>query len=133
LIQDKQRVNNQNAPDYTPLFSRIYTVSGVYFTLGSSGEKMSTIEFEKAVAEFVGAFEVVFRYDWDYTKIMFGDEVEGATFIEPGIKDESEDWGARGALLEKYRTLMAVMKAQGMEPKFPFPLENLPEIKQRVW
>ena len=94
---------------------------------------MSTSEFEKAVAEFVGAFEVVFRYDWDYTKIMFGDEADGATFVEPGIKDESEDWGARGALLEKYRALVAVMKAQGMEPKFPFPLENLPEFKERIW
>ena len=34
-------------------------------------------ELENALAEFVGAFEVVFRYDWAYTKDMIGDEVEG--------------------------------------------------------
>lgn len=102
-------------------------------TLGLFGDQMSISEFDKAVAEFVGAFEVVFRYDWDYTKIMLGDESDGATFVEPGIEDESEDWGARGALLEKYRVLMAVMKAQGMEPKFPFPLENLPGFQERTW
>jgi len=62
-------------------------------------------ELQEALAEFVGAFEVMFRYDWPYTKIMFGDEVEGTTFIEPGLEDESEDWGARGALLERYRRL----------------------------
>jgi hypothetical protein len=94
---------------------------------------MSCSELDKAIAEFVGAFEVVFRYDWGYTKIMFGDEADGATFIEPALKDESEDWGARGALLEKYRALVAVMKSQGMEPSFPFPLENLPDFKGRAW
>ena len=87
----------------------------------------------QALTEFVGAFEVVFRYDWDYTKLMLGDEADGATFIEPGLKDETEDWGARGALLEKYRALVAAMKAAGMEPAFPLPLENLPGFKVRVW
>ena len=94
---------------------------------------MSASEFEKAIAEFVGAFEVVFRYDWEYTKVMIGDEMDGATFIEPRLEDETNDWGSRGALLEKYRALVAVMKAQNMEPEFPFPLENLPGFKQRVW
>jgi hypothetical protein len=94
---------------------------------------MSTAELEKAIAAFVGSFEVVFRYDWDYTKTMLGDEAEGATFVEPGIENESEDWGARGALLEKYRALVAVMKAQGIEPQFPFPLENLPGFTKRTW
>jgi hypothetical protein len=90
-------------------------------------------EFTVAVREFVGAFEVVFRYDWQYTRAMIGDEAPSGTFIEPGIEDETEDWGARGALLEKYRRLMAVMQAQGIEPTFPFPLEGLPGFKERVW
>ena len=34
---------------------------------------MTEDQFRSAVAEFVGTFEVVFRYDWDYTKIMIGD------------------------------------------------------------
>ena len=94
---------------------------------------MSDFALEKAIAEFVGAFEIVFRYDWEYTKLMFGDEMEGATFVEPGLKDESEDWGARGVLLEKYRKLVALMKSKGMEPTFPFALEHLPDFKGRVW
>nr|WP_315204013.1 hypothetical protein [uncultured Albidiferax sp.] len=94
---------------------------------------MSNKELETAISEFVGAFEIVFRYDWEYTKLMFGDESDGANFIEPGMRDESEDWGARGALLEKYRGLVETMKAHGLEPKFPFPPENLPGSPGRIW
>lgn len=94
---------------------------------------MSDTEIQKALSEFIGAFEVVFRYDWEYTKAMIGDEADGANFVEPGLDDETEDWGARGALLEKYRALVAVMKANGMEPAFPFPLAHLPGFKGRVW
>ena len=94
---------------------------------------MNENDMAQALQEFVGAFEVVFRYDWDYTKVMIGVESDGANFIEPQLDDEAEDWGARGALLEKYRELMAVMKANSLEPKFPFPLEHLPSFKDRVW
>lgn len=90
-------------------------------------------ELQTALAEFIGAFEVVFRYDWSYTRMMIGDEAEGATFIEPGLEDKSEDWGARGALLEKYRQLVSVMKARGIEPVFPFPLDRLPDFEKRAW
>jgi hypothetical protein len=90
-------------------------------------------ELREALAEFVGAFEVVFRYDWPYTISRIGDEAKGANFIEPGLEDETEDWGARGALLEKYRKLVSVMQAQGIEPEFPFPLERLDDFQKRVW
>ena len=53
-------------------------------------------ELIEALREFLGAFEVVFQHDWNYTKIMIGDEVEGGTFLKPGLEDESEDWGSRG-------------------------------------
>lgn len=94
---------------------------------------MNDAEFEEAVAEFVGAFEVVFRYDWQYTKQMIGDEEPGRTFIEPGLDDELEDWGARAALLETYRKLISVMQKNGIDPRFPFPLDRLPDSKKRVW
>jgi hypothetical protein len=94
---------------------------------------MSSCELKKAIAEFVGAFEVVFRYDWEYTKTMLGDEADGASFVEPMLDDESEDWGARGALLEKYRALVTAMKAESVEPKFPFPLEIIPGLLKRPW
>lgn len=90
---------------------------------------MSEVNISNALAEFMGAFEVVFRYDWEYMKITIGDEAPGATFVEPGLEDESEDWGARGALLEKYRALVVAMQAQGLEPKFPFPQAQLQSIK----
>ncbi len=90
------------------------------------------MEFRHALTGFVGAFEIVFHYDWAYTREMIGDEVKGANFIEPGLDDETEDWGARGALLEKYRQLIKVMQNCGMEPVFPFPLERVTDQK-RVW
>lgn len=90
-------------------------------------------ELQRTLSEFVGAFEVVFRYDWEYTKTMIGDEEAGATFIEPGLEDETNDWGARGALLEKYRLLVEAMKKNGLSPAFPFPLENLPGAPKRAW
>jgi hypothetical protein len=88
-------------------------------------------ELQRAISEFVGAFEVVFRYDWKYSSEMIGDA--GASFLEPEVEDENEDWGSRGALLERYRTLVATMKESGMEPRFPFPLENLPGAPKRLW
>ena len=88
-------------------------------------------QLQRALAEFVGAFEVVFRYDWPYTRTMIGDEAEGATFIEPGLADETEDWGARGALLEAYRRLVEAMEQCGLSPSFPFPIDDLPGSPRR--
>jgi len=87
---------------------------------------------QKAIAEFIGAFEVVFHYDWDYTSIMIGGEEP--SFIQPGLTpdEESEDWGARGALLEKYRNVVAAMKAAGLSPAFPFPIENLASTQAKL-
>ena len=89
---------------------------------------MNDPEFEKAVAEFVGAFEVVFRLDWKYTSMMIGDEEEGCTFLAPGLEDEGEDWGARGVLLEKYRALVAIMKKNNIEIQLPTVWANLQMI-----
>lgn len=92
-------------------------------------EDSSDHELRTAIAEFVGAFEVVFRYDWPYTLSIFPYVEDGATFIEPGLEDEIEDWGARGALLEKYRKLISAMKSCSIEPAFPFPLDRLPNFE----
>jgi len=86
-----------------------------------------------AIAEFVGAFETVFRYDWQHTLDMIGDESEGATFIEPGLNDEFNDLASRGFLLEKYRQLVGVLKQRGIEPEFPIPLDRIPGSPKRVW
>ena len=71
-------------------------------------------ELLQALREFVGAFEVLFHHDWGYAKIMIGDEAQGRTFLNPGLEDESEDWGSRGELLEKYRKLKKLMDERGL-------------------
>lgn len=78
-------------------------------------------ELIESMASFMGAFQYVFRDDWEYTKMMMGDEEEGMTFLEPGLEDECEDWGGRGRLLECYRNLIKLMKARGIEASPPFP------------
>jgi hypothetical protein len=87
--------------------------------------ELQSENFSRALAEFVGAFELVFHYDWGYTTIMIGGEEP--SFLSPGLgRDaETEDWGARGALLEKYRNLKALMKQAGVSPVLPFTLEGM--------
>jgi hypothetical protein len=72
----------------------------------------SQTDLETAVAEFLGAFELVFHHDWKYTRSVIGDIARGATFIEPWLECEREDWGARRDLLQKYGQLVAVMKTR---------------------
>ncbi len=85
----------------------------------------------QAVRDFLDAFENVFDKDWNYTKEMLGvrgetaEQAEAArkmgletipivskngTFLCPGVEDETSDWGNRGALLERYRTLNRLLQ-----------------------
>ena len=92
---------------------------------------LPTPSLQQALAEFVGAFETVFHHDWDYTATMIGSE--DPSFLSPGLslEDETEDWGARGALLEKYRNLVDAMNAAGISSVLPFPPEHLPLASQK--
>lgn len=102
--------------------------------MDSNTNDLTDDEFAEAVAEFIGAFETVFRYDWTYTLASFSPyQKEGATFLEPGLQDEFDDWASYGFLLEKYRQLVAIMKRHGLSPIFPIPLERIPGFKGRVW
>ncbi|HVX91273.1 MAG TPA: hypothetical protein VHC20_06665 [Candidatus Paceibacterota bacterium] len=47
---------------------------------------------------------------------MIDSGADGTTFIKPGLKDEIEDWGNRGDLLQKYRTLATLMKERTGRP-----------------
>jgi hypothetical protein len=96
-----------------------------------------TEEMIRAARDFVASFEAVFGDDWQYTKEMLGiqDEYEsheqavacralgletisiiseGGTFLEPGVEDETEDWGNRGALLQRYRQLKRLLQESDM-------------------
>jgi hypothetical protein len=87
-------------------------------------EKKPDPELIQALREFVGAFEVLFHYDWNYTIEMIGDEAQGRTFLDPGLEDETEDWGSRGNLLEKYRRIKKLMEENGIPPVFDPPLSQ---------
>ena len=67
-------------------------------------------ELKLKVKDFLKAFEEVFEHDWYYTSLMIGDEKEGCTFLNPGLEDETEDWGNRGILLQKYRQLISFLE-----------------------
>jgi hypothetical protein len=81
-----------------------------------------------ALSEFAWAFEQVFHHDWAYTDDMLlpanGMIAAGGTFLEPGVEDESEDWGHRAMLLARYRTLLAPMKSLGLVPAKNLHLNN---------
>jgi hypothetical protein len=83
-------------------------------------------ERTQAILDFLEAFETVFGSDWRFTKEMLGihDETPeqaaaaaamglenipiiaaAGTFLDPGVDDETSDWGNRGALLHHYRRL----------------------------
>jgi hypothetical protein len=90
-------------------------------------QSVEEAEFDEAVADFIGAFEVVFHHDWSYTKLNVGymPGEDGTTFIEPGIEDEVDDWWARGALLNAYRCLVAAMEKRGLKPQFSDDLKKV--------
>lgn len=94
---------------------------------------MKNTELEKAIAEFIGTFEIMFRYDWQYTKKMIANRKDETSFIEFGLENEIDHWEEFGALFNKYCQLVAIMQQNGLEPRFPIPLEALPDFKERVW
>lgn len=77
-------------------------------------------DFQRALLGFLTAFDLVFGYDWDFTRsILQSDGLEwyirdGHCFLEPGVKDESDNWANRGGLLATYRQLTAVMRQMGL-------------------
>ena len=96
---------------------------------GATIEGMSekNAELERAVAEFTGAFALVFDQDWDYSQWLLqnlGMRIigpTGSTFLNPEIDPQSVNWGARAAFLRAHTRLLAVMEARGIEPKLPIP------------
>lgn len=85
---------------------------------------MPDVELEQAVAEFVMAFDRVFGEDWQYARLNFTCASfirPGATFIEPGVTNEDDDWKLRGVLLKKYRHLVSILHERGISPIPPLP------------
>ncbi|HEX4054745.1 MAG TPA: hypothetical protein VHX86_10815 [Tepidisphaeraceae bacterium] len=78
-------------------------------------------DLARAAGSFVEAFRHVFHYDWNHTHRclkdfqMFSD---GGTFMTPGLDNngESNNWSARGALLDTYRALAELLRERGLHP-----------------
>ena len=78
----------------------------------------------QSLARFLGAFQLVFGDEWDYSREMLEREMAYAvskdgTFINPGQGYERKNWGARTALLKSHAELLEVMKANGLSPEIP--------------
>ena len=80
---------------------------------------MQDPELEQLVTDFLKAFEAVFGSDWTYTLGQLHPLnrphyiKENATFLEPNVEDEANDWGYRAMLLEKYRALKLLLAKRG--------------------
>jgi hypothetical protein len=73
-------------------------------------------KIEDAARTLVGAMEAIFGYDWDFTREQMQDlrylVADGGTFLEPGVSDESNNWGCRGGFLAAYRELADLLEPQ---------------------
>lgn len=62
---------------------------------------------DDAMRELLFCIELLFENDWEFTQINISHPetfiIEGATFLNPGVDDESNNWGNRGAFLKAYR------------------------------
>lgn len=74
---------------------------------------------EKALIDLTNAMYAVFENDWYHTRMMIvEDDVGGfigksATFLNPEVEDESQDWANRAGLLEAYRRAVSVLSKNG--------------------
>jgi hypothetical protein len=79
-------------------------------------KKHELIELGKIAQYFFWDFEVLFDGEWVITKGNIECDPEGfliknngGTFINPLVKDESNNWANRGSLLHNYRELKKIL------------------------
>lgn len=66
-------------------------------------------DIEQQLNSFLDSFELVFENDWDVSISRLADTnnhyiSEHGTFLNPGVDDESNNWGNRGSLLASIAT-----------------------------
>jgi len=76
------------------------------------------------LSRFLGAFQLVFGDEWDYSREMLERDMAYAvepsgTFINPGQGYESKNWGARLALLKAHAEVIEAMKDHGLASNVP--------------
>lgn len=120
-ILDKKRVENVSVRNDRELLEEILDLSRVTARKTATNSKTKVqnrkynIEtFEKLVSKFMGGTEAIFSWDWDHTKgCLKNIELfvsEDGDFLNPNVKDESDNWGNRPALLSNYRKLKSFME-----------------------
>ncbi len=84
-------------------------------------------DLRQALARFVGALELVFHDDWDYSRGMVAeleilDRITGeGSFLRPGPEGRISNWGALSAFYEAYDDLRWQMARAHIEPAPPEP------------
>ena len=79
----------------------------------------------QSLARFVGALELVFHEDWDYSRSMVAeletlDRLTGkGSFLRPGPEGRISNWGALSAFYEAYEELRGQMAREQLEPAPP--------------
>lgn len=77
-------------------------------------------DLERALGALVEYMALVFDHDWDMTVSQLGARPDArviaprATFLNPLVEDESNNWANRGALLGAYRAAVAAIRARGI-------------------
>ncbi|WP_172205357.1 hypothetical protein [Niveibacterium sp. COAC-50] len=85
---------------------------------------MSDSELESAIARFLGAYEVVFDIDWEYSRELMQHDMANvigseATFARPAPGFENKNWGARTALIRAHQELVSLLSDRGVSPDVP--------------
>ena len=78
-------------------------------------------QFNTLVSNFLSNFHLVFEEDWEHTIQSLGPEFlkyyisPNATFINPSVEDEQNNWANRGSLLASYRELISFINDNNLE------------------
>lgn len=76
-------------------------------------------ELNSLISNFLSAYYAIFEADWEHTKCCLEDSQyfisPTGSFINPGVKDEGNNWGNRPFLLDSYRRLIDYIKKHDVD------------------
>lgn len=79
-------------------------------------------ELNEKIVNFLWLFELVFDYDWDFSKNRINDEYfikDDGTFLRPFPEEhftggKGDNWANRSSLIDAYRELKAFAISEGL-------------------
>jgi hypothetical protein len=72
---------------------------------------------EDAPFELTERVWLLFENDWWMTRESIPGIADDATFLNPKVEDESNNWANRGHFLAAYREARDLLKARGRDPE----------------